>query len=128
MSRKGNEDHMAFPDPSVTIATCEAKDCIECPVSESAQCHFRRVHLIYFLLISIPGLLVGGAGVLTSGISPLIIWSAIIVGFFGALKVSFCSRCMNFACPLNGVPDSGRALFFKCNPSVGDAWDRTRDS
>lgn len=183
---------MAFLDPSVTIATCEAKDCVDCPVSESVQCHFRPVHLIYFLLISIPGFLVGGAGILTLGIFPLVIWIAIIVGFFGfveirvmcshcphyagkgtilrcwanhgspklwkyrpgpmstianvvfiggiiavwvyplvflilerlwlhlglygfltagffgTLKMAFCSKCMNFACPLNGIPDSVR--------------------
>ena len=29
---------------------------------------------------------------------------------------------MNFACPLNGVPDPIRAAFFIRNPIVGRAW------
>jgi hypothetical protein len=49
-------------------------------------------------------------------------------GFFVTLKVYLCSRCMNFACPLNGVPDSVRGAFFERNPVVADAWkDASRD-
>jgi hypothetical protein len=170
------------------------------------------VELAQFLLISIPAFLVGGAGVLTSGLTPLLIWIAVIVGFFGfveirvmcshcphyaekgntlgcwanhgspklwkyrpglmstvekvaffggfvvvwgyplaflidgglwlflglyvlltagffvTLKVSFCSHCMNFTCPLNGAADSVRVLFFERNPLVGDAWNREREA
>lgn len=43
-------------------------------------------------------------------------------GFLVTLKMFLCSQCMNFACPLNGVPDSARALFFERNPSVAEAW------
>jgi hypothetical protein len=43
-------------------------------------------------------------------------------GFYTTLKRSFCSRCMNFACPLNGVPDPIRQVFWECNPVVGRAW------
>jgi hypothetical protein len=42
--------------------------------------------------------------------------------FFLTLKRVFCSRCMNFACPLNGVPEPVRRSFRKRNPSVGRAW------
>ncbi|MCP4639948.1 MAG: hypothetical protein GY851_05935, partial [bacterium] len=43
-------------------------------------------------------------------------------GFFTTLKMFLCSQCMNFACPLNGVPDSARSLFFDRNPVVAEAW------
>lgn len=43
-------------------------------------------------------------------------------GFFVTLKRSFCTRCMNFACPLNGVQDSVREVFWELNPVVGRAW------
>ncbi len=43
-------------------------------------------------------------------------------GFFVTLKKFLCSQCMNFACPLNGVPESARASFFECNPVVAKAW------
>jgi len=43
-------------------------------------------------------------------------------GFFVTLKMFLCSQCMNFACPLNGVPDPARTLFFARNPVVAEAW------
>jgi len=43
-------------------------------------------------------------------------------GFFMTLKMFLCSQCMNFACPLNGVPHSARGAFFECNPTVAEAW------
>ncbi len=197
---------MAFPNPSLPIATCRASDCAECPVADSIHCHFRPAELAHFLLICMPTFLVGGAGVLAAGLTPLLIWIAIIIGFFGfveirvlcshcphyaeegatlgcwanhgspklwkyrpgplstaekvvllggfalvwgyplpffiagglwfllalyllldagffmTLKMFLCSQCQNFACPLNSVPDSARALFFERNPSVARAW------
>jgi len=202
---------VAFPDPAVPIATCEASDCAKCSVAHSIHCHCRPADLVHFYLVCIPAFLVGGAGVLAVGLIPLLIWIGIIIGFFGfveirvmcshcphyaeegatlrcwanygspklwkyrpgpmstaenvvffggfvvvwgyplgffvvgglwyllglyvlltagffvTLKRSFCSRCMNFACPLNGVPDSVRVLFFERNPSVGRAWDAGPD-
>ena len=199
---------LAFPDPLVPIATCEATDCTGCSIADSVHCHFCPADLVRFLLISIPAFLVGGAAVLSVGLAPLFIWVSIIVGFFGfaeirvmcshcphyaedgttlgcwanhgspklwkyrpgpmstteyvvffggfvivwgyplafflvgglwfllglyllltigsfvVLKIVFCSKCINFACPLNGVPDEARILFFERNPSVGRAWNR----
>ena len=43
-------------------------------------------------------------------------------GFYVTLKRSFCSKCMNFACPLNAVPDPVRQEFWELNPVVGRAW------
>jgi hypothetical protein len=46
-----------------------------------------------------------------------------LVGVMGAvMRARMCSRCMNFACPLNIVDEKVRAEFFKRNPVVGKAW------
>lgn len=197
---------MFFPDPSIPIATCEASDCVECSIADSIHCHFRPSDLAHFLLVCMPAFLVGGAGILTVGLTPLLIWIAIFVGFFGfieirvmcshcphyaedgtslrcwanygspklwkyrsgpmsttenilffsglavvwgyplgffiagglwyllglyilltagffvTLKRCFCTRCMNFACPLNGVPEPVREVFWELNPVIGRAW------
>ena len=47
-------------------------------------------------------------------------------GFFVALKLQWCSRCMNFACPLNGVADDARTAFLARNPGVSRAWAAAR--
>jgi hypothetical protein len=39
-----------------------------------------------------------------------------------AMHTRMCSRCMNFACPLNHVEPSVRAEFFARNPVVAQAW------
>jgi hypothetical protein len=197
---------MAFRDPSIPIATCKASDCAECPATDSIHCHFRPMELFHFLLISLPPFLVGGAAVLSSGWTSLVVYIVLIVGFFGfveirvlcshcphyaedgttlqcwanhgspklwryrpgpmsitekvvmlggfmviwgyplvffvlnelwfllglyilittgffiTLKMFLCSQCMNFACPLNSVPESIRALFFEQNPAVAETW------
>lgn len=43
-------------------------------------------------------------------------------GFFVTLKLFLCSKCMNFACPLNGVDQKDRELFYQYNPSVARHW------
>ncbi len=197
---------MAFPDPSKPIATCVASDCVDCPVQGRIHCHFRPRDLVHFLVLSLPGLIIGGAGVLGAGAWHLVLWGAIIIGFFGfaeirvmcshcphyaetgrtlgcwanhgapklwkyrpgpmseveklvfgaglvliwgyplpplvidgkwfllvlyvltntgffvTLKLFLCSRCMNFACPLNAVGQEARDEFFQRNPSVARHW------
>ena len=56
----------------------------------------------------------------------LVLYILTSVAFFLTLKMFLCSQCMNFACPLNGVPESTRLSFFTCNPGVADAWNRDR--
>lgn len=41
---------------------------------------------------------------------------------FGLLHVFFCSRCINFACPLNAVRKNEREEFFDKNPIVKEFW------
>ncbi len=52
----------------------------------------------------------------------LAIYILITTGFFVTLKMFLCAQCMNFACPLNGVPESARLRFFERNPIVATAW------
>lgn len=47
------------------------------------------------------------------------------VGFFVVLKRKFCSQCMNFACPLNGVSGEVRELFNVLNPGPAEGWKRS---
>lgn len=197
---------MAFPDPTRPIATCSATSCKECPVSEKVHCHFKLKELIHFLLISFPGIIIGGAVIYSYNVWSLAVYTAILIGFFGlleirvmcshcphyaekgktltcwanhgspklwkyrpgpmsqaenflffsglllvwgfplpffpltgawllltlyiltnaaffgTLKLFLCSKCMNFACPLNGVGKKGRDLFLGRNPSVAEHW------
>lgn len=89
---------MAFLDPSKPIATCEASKCTNCPISKELHCHFRPKELAHFLLISLPGFIIGGAGVLASGGWYLALWIAILVVFFGFLEIRvMCSHCPHYA-------------------------------
>ncbi|MHC4597658.1 MAG: hypothetical protein ACYS47_01505 [Planctomycetota bacterium] len=199
---------MMFFHPSKPIATCTAKDCADCPVANVVHCHFRLRDLTHFLLVWVPGFVVGAAGLLAFGAGPLAVWIALILGFFcvveirvlcshcphyaedsptlscwanhgvpklwkyrpgptstvekavflgglalvwvfppvflvigerwfllalyvltnaaffATLKLSFCSRCMNFACPLNSVGEEARELFFQRNPAVAKHWGK----
>jgi hypothetical protein len=47
--------------------------------------------------------------------------------FAATLRHSYCSQCMNFACPLNIVDEKVRAEFFKRNPTVARAWGKAGD-
>jgi hypothetical protein len=54
----------------------------------------------------------------------LIVYLLTTGGFFMTLKKFLCSRCMNFACPLNAVDEKIRSQFFTKNTSVAEAWGR----
>ncbi len=197
---------MAFPDPTVPIATCTATSCTDCPVSAKVHCHFQLKDLLHFLLISLPGFLLGGAVIYSYSQWSFALYLAFTIGFFGlleirvmcshcphyaeegktlscwanhgspklwkyrpgpmskaerflffgglvliwglpspffvltgswlllalyiltntaffvTLKIFFCSKCINFACPLNGVDQDGKKMFFERNPSVAMHW------
>jgi hypothetical protein len=53
---------------------------------------------------------------------PLGLYVLLTTGFFVTLKRFLCTQCMNFACPLNGVPDQVRRAFWLRNPEIGRAW------
>ncbi len=197
---------MAFIDPAKPLATCSPPTCDSCPVAGKIQCHFRPLDLILFLILCLPGFLLGGRAVLNGGGWWFALWLAIILAFFGTveirvmcshcphyaehgrflscwanhgspkpwkyrpgpmsfgekvvflggfvlvwgyplvffidlerwfelglyalcvpgffmtLKVFYCTRCMNLACPLNGVEPEARQEFSEKNPRVKEAW------
>lgn len=55
----------------------------------------------------------------------LIVYLITTSGFFVTLKTFLCSRCMNFACPLNSVNEEIRDQFFHRNPSIAKAREKT---
>lgn len=201
---------MPFPDPQVPIASCSASSCGDCPVAGRLHCHYQPKDLLYFLLVSFPGFIIGGAGLSLFGMWPLIAYIILAIFFFGFLEIrvmcshcphyaedgvtlgcwanhgspklwkyrpgpmskrektwffsgivvvwsfpvpaffiaetwllftsyvvantvfyvilrhSFCTKCINFACPLNTVDQISRNLFFQRNPSVACNWKKEK--
>lgn len=52
----------------------------------------------------------------------LVLYILLTAAFAVSLKRFLCSRCMNFACPLNGVSEPVRIAFWERNPRVREAW------
>jgi hypothetical protein len=52
----------------------------------------------------------------------LLVYSMTTIGFFMTLTNFMCSKCINFACPLNCVDEKVRGRFFDKNPIVAKAW------
>ena len=89
---------MAFPDPTTPIATCSAITCKDCPVAEKIHCHFKFNDLVHFLLISLPGFIVGGAAIFSFSPWALVIYLGVVIGFFGFLEIRvMCSHCPHYA-------------------------------
>jgi hypothetical protein len=57
----------------------------------------------------------------------LVVYSMTTSGFFMTLINFMCSKCMNFACPLNRVDEKIRSQFFNRNPSVAEAWGKVEN-
>jgi hypothetical protein len=57
----------------------------------------------------------------------LAVYLLTVVGFYLTLRRSYCSECMNFACPLNLTDEKVRTEFIKRNPTIAKAWGRTGD-
>ncbi|MBN1647617.1 MAG: hypothetical protein JW874_06260 [Spirochaetales bacterium] len=47
-----------------------------------------------------------------------------LVFFASVLFMVFCSRCVNFNCPLNRVPKKHRDEYLKQNPVIREAWEK----
>lgn len=56
----------------------------------------------------------------------LTVYILAVVGFYLTLRRSYCSECMNFACPLNLISEKVRAEFFARNPTVARAWGKAK--
>ncbi len=52
----------------------------------------------------------------------LAVYLVTAISFYLTLRRSYCSECMNFACPLNVTSEKVRAEFFLRNPVVAKAW------
>lgn len=52
----------------------------------------------------------------------LAVYLLTMASFYLTLRRSYCSECMNFACPLNLTNEKVRAEFFGRNPVVAKAW------
>ncbi|MFC1888256.1 hypothetical protein ACFL4G_00730 [Thermodesulfobacteriota bacterium] len=91
---------MKFFDPNKPIATCDSENCEDCAVKNSIHCHFKAKDLIHFLVIAFPGFLLGGAGIYHMSGWSLVLWIALIVGFFGFVEIRvMCSHCPHYAEP-----------------------------
>jgi hypothetical protein len=89
---------MWFQNPEKPIATCNAATCIGCPLKYRVHCHFQMADLVYFLTISMPCLLIGGAGIARSNPWLLVPWIAGMIGYFGFLEIRvMCSHCPHYA-------------------------------
>jgi hypothetical protein len=69
------------------------------------------------LLYPLPFLIIAGQYLLA-----LITFSG-IVGFVFSLKKNICTRCVNFSCPLNGVPKIVVDAYLRGNPVMRQAWE-----
>ncbi len=87
-----------FLNPKKPIATCDAVSCDDCPVPGRVHCHFRLRDWVHFLLISLPSLLVGGAGIYHVSAWALLPWVLFLVAFFGFIEIRvLCSHCPHYA-------------------------------
>ncbi|MBC8275650.1 MAG: hypothetical protein H8E40_11875 [Chloroflexi bacterium] len=49
----------------------------------------------------------------------------VAIMFFWTLQRITCSKCVNFSCPLNGVPKPVVDRYLEKNPVMREAWERT---
>jgi hypothetical protein len=84
---------------------------------KSEQAQF-IIGVLIFLLYPVVFTVLGGAYIL-AGIGLV---SAASFGYL--LYREICSRCVNFSCPLNNVPDEVREAYLENNPVMGEAWKK----
>lgn len=91
---------MPFLDPDRPLATCVAESCDDCSVREGLHCHFTGRDLTRFMIAVSPAFVVGGAGIVRSGVWWLVPWLAIALGYFGLVEIRvMCSHCPHYAEP-----------------------------
>ncbi len=77
-------------------------------------------------VFSVGMLLVFGVPVVSLAIAgEWLLWALYLVSIVAAytvMRAKMCSRCMNFACPLNVTRMDARKLFFARNPVIDAAW------
>ncbi len=107
---------MAFNDPTKPLATCSSETCSGCGVEDKIHCHFQPLDLFHFLLLCLPGFLLGGNAVRGLGGIWLILWIGIIILYFGFIEIRvMCSHCPHYA-------EEGRTLSCWANHGSPKLW------
>lgn len=107
---------MAFLDPSRPISTCAEDTCEGCPVRSALHCHFTLRDLLGFLLISLPGFVLGGIGIGLVQPLWLVPWIGWALAFFGLVEIRvMCSHCPHYA-------ERGRTLSCWANHGSPKLW------
>lgn len=111
---------MVFSDPKKPLETCKSESCDDCPIRDNMHCHFSLKDWLYFLLISSPPLILGGAGIYYMNAWFLIPWLILIIAFFGFIEIRvMCSHCPHYAGPQSSLScraNYGAPKFWKYRP------------
>lgn len=120
---------MPFLDPAKPLATCSADSCQDCGVGEKIHCHFRPLDLAYFMILCLPGFLLGGKAILDQGWWWFIIWLGVLVLFFGFVEIRvMCSHCPHYAeegFTLACWANNGMPKLWKYRPGPMSIWEKT---
>ncbi|MBN1537038.1 MAG: hypothetical protein JW908_09925 [Anaerolineales bacterium] len=87
------------------------------PMNRSEKAQF-ALGALAFIIYPIALLLLGKQFLLAS----IAIVSSVSWGYL--LYRNICSHCINFSCPMNGVPKSLVSLYLQRNPTVREAWEK----
>ncbi|HEC23748.1 MAG TPA: hypothetical protein ENI95_12620 [Chloroflexi bacterium] len=88
------------------------------PMSTAEKVQF-LVGTAILLGFPFPFLILGGA------FGMALIVAAGVVSFIWSLKRQLCSRCVNFSCPLNSVPEEIVDEYLRRNPVMREAWEKS---
>jgi hypothetical protein len=54
----------------------------------------------------------------------LALYVVLLIAWKIGLRMLYCKKCINFACPFNAVNDETRNAFFEKNSVVKNAWEK----
>ena len=74
------------------ISTCTNQSCDGCILRNHVHCRSSIGDLVYFLLLTLPSLLIGGMGIYQ--FNPMLIapWAVVILAFFGLMEIPLLNR------------------------------------
>lgn len=88
------------PDDQGPLKGCTATDCRDCQVADDLVCHYTTGQLVRFLLLSLPGFILGGIGLWAAGAVWLAVWIGLAVAFFMFIEIRvMCSHCPHYGQP-----------------------------
>lgn len=89
-----------FLPPDQPLHSCTYGKCDSCDISGRLVCHFGIGHLLRFLLLSMPTIILGGVAVFRFNPLFLIPWFAMYIAFFGFIEIkALCSHCPHYGEP-----------------------------